>query len=144
MKAVVLLAALFFIAAIPSGAPAQSGAADTNIDEFDFSPSPRDPAQSPLGPASVTNPRFTLRVHMQSGKSRYAGSHEYKGSGGLRLEAYNKQYAFHYSCAYSFLAQDQEYAARWIIRDKKLEILLSKPGSKSVKRCRVTTEPAPL
>jgi hypothetical protein len=73
----------------------------------------------------------------------YAGNHSYKGLGTFQLQAANTQYDFHYNCAYSFIAWNQNYQARWVVPGKKLEILMSKPGGKSVKHCRVRTNPAP-
>jgi hypothetical protein len=122
----------------------QTGGPDTAIDEFDFWPSPPDRAQGPLGPAHVNNPRFNVDVLLQSGHWRYAGHHEYKGAGELLLPASNSEYRFSAACAYSFSSNMQSYTARWVVPGKKLELLMSKPGANSVKRCRVRTTPAPM
>jgi len=144
MKAAICIGVLFLFIAVPIVTSAQTGATDTAIDSFDFNPSIHQPPYRPLLPATASDPRFQLRVQMQSGTWKYAGNHEYQGSGDLLLLATDRKYAFRYSCAYSFVPENQTYTARWIVPDKKLEILMNKPGSKQIKRCRIDTNPAPL
>jgi hypothetical protein len=143
MKSAARLILLLFLATPCLCGYGQTGG-DTAIDEFDFSPSPPDRAQGPLIPATAQNPSFQLRVHMLNGAAAYTGNHSYKGLGRFQLQTTNTQYDFHYNCAYSFNPSNRTYQARWVVPGKKLEILLIKPGGKSVKHCRVSTTPAPV
>jgi hypothetical protein len=133
---------LMLVSGVAAGG--QDPATDGAFITMESIPSPPDRPQRPLVPAKAKDPRFRLRVQMETGSFRYAGNHAYKGTGNFTLQTANKQYDFRYTCAYSFDPMNQSYHARWIVRDRKLEILMSKPGSASVKRCRLTTEPAPL
>jgi len=105
---------------------------------------PRDQPEKPLDAATLADPQFKLTARMVVGHSNYVGNHEYRGGGRLVVEASKRPYDFRYSCAYSFVAQNQTYPARWIVPDRKLEILMARPDSSKVKRCKVTTKPAPL
>jgi len=116
---------------------------DGGFTTLELVPGPHDRAQGPLGPATVTDPKFNLAARMIAGRSRYAGNHAYKGDGRLVLQATHQAFAFRYTCAYAFAAENQTYSARWIVPGKKLEILMSKPRSNALERCRVATSPLP-
>ena len=114
---------------------------DGGFTTLELIPGPHDRALGPLGPATVADPKFDQAARMIAGRSWYAGNHAYKGDGRLVLQATHQAFVFRYTCAYAFVAENETYSARWIVPGKKLEILMSKPRSSALERCRVTTSP---
>lgn len=141
MKRLLLLAALLIFLAPATFLRAQGGVgSDPGFAELEAMPAPPDLPSRPYVPAMATDPRFTLRAQMITGRWSYRGNHEYKGTGRLVLLSLSRdRFAFRYTCANSFQPIDKTYRARWITSGKKLEILMNKPGTTRVSRCRLST-----
>jgi hypothetical protein len=141
MKRLVLLAVLLIFLAPATFVRAQAGSAtDSAFAELEAVPTPPDRPSRPYIPAMATDPRFTLSAQMVTGRWSYRGNHEYKGAGKLvLLDLSRDHFAFRYTCANSFQPVNETYRARWITPGKKLEILMNKPGTKRISRCRLST-----
>ena len=145
MKRLVLLAVLLIFLVPVSFPQAQGGfATDGAFAELEAIPAPPDRPSKPYMPAKVTDPRFDLSAQMITGRWSYNGNHEYKGAGKLvLLDLSRDHFVFRYSCANSFRPVDETYSARWITPGKKLEILMNKPGTTRISRCRLSTVASP-
>jgi hypothetical protein len=141
MKQLVLLAALLVFLAPATFLRAQDGlATDSAFTQLEAIPVPPDRPSKPYIPAMATDPRFTLSAEMIAGRWSYHGNHEYKGAGKLvLLDLSHDRFAFRYACANSFQPINETYRARWITPGKKLEILMNKPGTTRISRCRLST-----
>jgi hypothetical protein len=85
------------------------------------------------------NSRYPLQVNVLSDNWKYNGNHDYKGRGSLALvNEPTQERPFHYRCANSFKPA-AIYPARWIKPGEKLEILMSKRGSKRTRSCDLDT-----
>jgi hypothetical protein len=139
VKAGIGVIILTAILSAPAMLPGQMGAPDSGQLVPDMH-TPPDRPERPLVPATAANPRFPLQVQIVSGRWKYNGNHEYKGSGSMRLVGQASQsLTYKYRCADSFKDSGQTYAARWVKQGQKLEILMSKPNSHRTTACRLST-----
>ena len=145
MKRIILLATLL-LSMEPATLLLAQGNVATNgaFAELEGIPAPPDRPAKPYIPAITTNPRFSLSAEMLTGRWSYHGNHTYKGAGKLvLLDSSRDSFAVHYACANSFRIKNETYSARWVTEGKKLEILMNKPGSDRISRCRLSTIASP-
>jgi hypothetical protein len=146
MKRVVLLLATLFLSVAPTTLLRAQGNEATNgaFAELEAIPTPPDRPSKPYIPAKATDPHFNLSAKMITGRWFYRGDHTYRGTGKLvLLDSSRDHFAFHYACANSFQPIEQTYSARWVTPGKKLEILMNKPGTTRISRCRLSTASSP-
>ena len=141
MRRLILLTALMIAAGSATFLRAQGNAATNSaFTELEAIPTPPDRPSKPYIPATATDPRFNLSAKMITGRWSYYGNHTYKGAGRLvLLDSSRDHFAFRYGCANSFQTREQTYSARWVTPGKKLEILMNKPGTTRISRCRLST-----
>jgi hypothetical protein len=100
------------------------------------------PAERPWVAAMRPNPRFPITVLLTLNSNSYNGV-QYSGQGNAHVfNPHGENLFFHYRCELTFEPyRPAEFQARWITPQRKLEILLLKPGTSHTRRCRITTTP---
>ena len=101
------------------------------------------PSYSPPAPWTATrnpNPRFPITVLLSLAYNRYDGD-SFVGAGkGHVFNPRGEDLAFKYRCGITFTRKKPvEFYGRWITPDRKLEILLGKPGTNHTRTCRIST-----
>ena len=104
----------------------------------DSAPAPR--AEPPWKPEDTAKARFPITVSLTQNTPRYDGVN-YRGDGmGHVFNPQGENIRLSYRCDLTFATgRSTEFFGRWIVPDRKLEILLEQPGTGRTRTCRVRT-----